>query len=64
MCDLLLTTIYDKHKEYLSDLTIGYPFSGKRNRYLEDVIHIYHLLNDSKLHQDDILTILNYYDKY
>lgn len=64
MCDLLLKTIYDKHQDYLSDLYIGHPFSRKRNRHLEDLIHIYHLFHNSKLENNDILNILNYYDEY
>jgi hypothetical protein len=64
MCDLLLKTIYDKHQEYLSDLSIGYPLSRKRNRQLEDLIHVYHLLSSSELTNNDILSILNYYNEY
>lgn len=64
MCDLLLKTIYDKHQEYLEDLSIGYPLSRKRNRQLEDLIHVYHLLTDSELTNNDVLSILNYYNEY
>ena len=64
MCDLLLKTIYDKHQEYLEDLSIGYPLSRKRNRQLEDLIHVYHLLSSSELTNNDVLSILNYYNEY
>lgn len=64
MCDLLLKTIYDKYQEYLADLSIGYPLSRKRNRQLEDLIHVYHLLSSSELTNDDVLSILNYYNEY
>lgn len=64
MCDLLLETIYNKHQAYLDDLAIGYPFSRKRNRHLSDLLHIYHLMDNSELNRNDILTILNYYDEY
>lgn len=64
MCDLLLKTIYDKHQEYLVDLSIGYPLSRKRNRQLEDLIHVYHLLSSSELTNNDVLSILNYYHEY
>ena len=62
MCDLLLQTIYDKYQEYLSDLSIGYSFSGKRNKQLKDLIHTCHLLNSSELSNEDVLNILNYYE--
>lgn len=64
MCDLLLKIIYDKHQEYLEDLSIGYPLSRKRNRQLEDLIHVYHLLSGSELTNNDVLSILNYYNEY
>ena len=62
MCDLLLKTIYDEYKEYASDLFIGYSFSGKRNRKLKNLLHVYHLASESKLSESDALRILNYYE--
>lgn len=64
MCDLVLKTIYDTYQEYLSDLEIGYPLSRKRNRQIEDLIHIYHLFTNSELTNDEVLSILNYYHEY
>lgn len=64
MCDLIITSIYDAYQEYLSDLSIGYPISGKRNRKIEDLIHVYHLLVNSELTNDEVLSILNYYHEY
>lgn len=63
MCDLL-TTIYNKHQEYASDLSVGYPFSGKRNNQIRDMLHVYYLLSNSKLNDNEVLSILNYYDEY
>lgn len=64
MCDLLVNSIYDKHQEYLLDLSIGYPLSRKRNKEIQDLIHVYHLLTSSELTDNDVLNILNYYDEY
>lgn len=62
MCDLLLKTIYDEHNEYLLDLFIGYSFSNKKNRRLKNLLHVYHLVSESKINDDDALRILNYYE--
>lgn len=64
MCDSLLKTICDKHQEYLLDLSIGYPFSKKRNTQLSNLIHAYRLLSSSELNTSDMLKILTYYDEY
>lgn len=64
MCDSLLKSICDKHQEYLLDLSIGYPFSKKRNTQLSNLIHAYHLLSNSELNNSDVIKILNYYDEY
>ena len=64
MCDLLLKTIYDKHQDYLADLYIGHPLTRKRNRQLQDLIHVYHLLSNSELTNNEVLSILNYYNEY
>ena len=62
MCDLLLKTIYDEYQEYISDLFIGYSFSGKKNNKLKNLLHMYHLVSESKLNDEDALRILNYYE--
>lgn len=61
MKDVLLKTICDKYQEYFSDLSIGYPFSAKKNKQLRDLIHVHYLLDNSELNNEDVLTILNYY---
>lgn len=64
MCDLLLKAIYDRHQDYLADLCIGYPLSRKKNDELKDLIHVYHLLSNSELTNNEVLSILNYYNEY